>query len=105
MADPYARLLELAQQSRAIVVTGDWEGLETLTAEQEALRAGLPARPPSAARAQLEEAGRVAAETTRIIERGLEAVQTELLLLGRGRRALASYGGPEMPVAALDWHG
>ena len=49
----YERLVALAEQEWSAVTAGAWEDLADVTAEREALRAGLPAVPPAADAPQL----------------------------------------------------
>jgi hypothetical protein len=104
-ADPYAELLELARQERAVVITGDWEAVHALQDLQEELRAQLPARPPAHARTALTEAARLNAETVRIVERGLEGVRAQISDTARGREAAAGYGAAAVRVPRLAWEG
>lgn len=105
MSAPYPRLLELVRGQREIVISGDWAGMAALDEELAKVAAELPDVPPAAMAPLLAEAARLNAETVRIIERNLEGVRAELLELGRGRRMIAGYAGPDLPTAVLDWQG
>ena len=105
MADPYARLLQLAQGELEAVEAGDWERVTVIQGEQAALRDTLAGAPPAWARTSLEEAVRLNAEVARSIQRALAAVQAELVGLGRSREAATGYGAAVERAPGLAWQG
>lgn len=100
MIDRYQRLLDLTHRQRALIDAGDWTGAAGLGAAWQELVDGLPDPAPEDARDVLEEAASIAWSNTAAIEALAVEVSRELEHLGRGRRALASYAGPDS--ASLD---
>ena len=105
MADPYARLLELARSERDAVAAGDWGQVAALQDEQLALRTTLTGPPPPLARPSLEEAAALNAEIARSIERALAGVLAELVAVGRGRAAATGYAAAGERSPGFAWQG
>jgi hypothetical protein len=104
MSERYASLVELARRERDLVDAGRYDDAAAIGEEWRALVATLPSRPPAEARPLLEEAERIVRETVGLIVAARSAAQAELAHLGRGRRALSSYGAAEA-AAAFDSRG
>lgn len=99
-AEPYARLLALAERERELVRAGVGleHELEPIARERAALVATLPARPPRAAAPLLERAVAVQAETSALLEAGVSAARRQLGRLEKGRGAVRGYT-PPLPEA------
>jgi hypothetical protein len=104
MTQAYAQLVELARRERELVDAGRYDDAAAIGAEWRALVVTLPARPPAEARPLLQEAERLIRETVAAIVAARSAAQAELAHLGRGRKAMASYGATRA-VAAFDSRG
>lgn len=88
---PYARLLELASREYELVVQADFEGLERLAAEREALIALLPNTPPETAKPALLECARIQAQTTAALNDARIRVAAEMAETQRGRATAEGY--------------
>jgi hypothetical protein len=91
-ADPYARLVALAQSEHELVLRGDFDSLERIDVERTALVASLPPAPPPAARPLLTAAAEIQARTTAALEEVRANLATELAGLQRGRETARGYG-------------
>jgi hypothetical protein len=87
----YKRLVTLAAREHELVVQEDFEALERLWADRDALIATLPAAAPASARPALIEAARIQASTTTELQRARARVAAELSSLDRGRDTARGY--------------
>jgi hypothetical protein len=97
----YEQLLELTRRQRALIDAGRWPEAAALGNRWQELVDSLPEQAPEEARPLLEEAARIAWSNTAAIEALAHEVAFELEHVGRGRRAIASYGGGSLD-ASLD---
>jgi hypothetical protein len=95
MSDRYQHLLELTRKQRTLIEEGDLTGAAGLGAVWQQFVDGLPERAPEEARPLLEEAASIAWSNTAVLEALAAVLSRELEHLGRGRRALSSYAGPD----------
>jgi hypothetical protein len=91
MIEEYVALLDLTRRQRALLDEGDWIAAATLGDQWQALVEHLPETPPAEAREALTEAAALAWANTASLEALAAGVARELGLVGRGRRAVASY--------------
>lgn len=91
-ADPYARLLELCRRERELVAPERIDDLIEVQRERIALLESLPPEAPPEGREALEEARFLVLETIGELSFAMDNLRAELVHLGRGRTALASYG-------------
>jgi hypothetical protein len=91
-ADPYSRLLELAQSELELVLGGDFDALERIDVERTALVASLPPSPPPAARPALTAAAELQARTTAALEATRAQVAKDLAGIQRGHETARGYG-------------
>jgi hypothetical protein len=89
---PYTRLLELATREYELVMQDDFEGLEQVAAEREAIVTHLPATPPESAKPALVESARIQALTTAALHGARTRLAAEMAGLERGRETAAGYG-------------
>lgn len=89
----YDVLVDLARRERDLIDGCLWDDLLDLQAERSRLVETLPPRPPATARPALEHAMSLNASNEIAIRAALQVAGHALEHLGRGRRALASYGG------------
>lgn len=91
-ADPYTRLLELCRRERELVAPERFGELTEVQSERIALMEALPEHAPPEAREAIEEARFLVLETIGELSFALDNLRADLVHLGRGRTALASYG-------------
>ena len=89
---PYAMLVELASREYELVMQDDFEGLEHLAAERDAIVALLPQSPPETARPALVECARIQAQTTAALHHARARVAADMAGIERGRETAAGYG-------------
>ena len=103
--DPYRRLLELAARENELVADGLLEEAERVIEERERLVASLPPVPPPEARASLERAAALQAQTTGALEAARAGVIEELRRLGTGRTTVRGYAPGAGAAASVDLAG
>jgi hypothetical protein len=89
---PYDRLLTLAKLEHELALQGDLAGLERLDAERRQIVAGLPDKPPPAAKPALVEMAGIQAETTRVLKEARAKLAAEMGQVERTSATAASYG-------------
>ena len=89
---PYNRLVELATREHELVMQDDFEGLEQVAAERDAIVAVLPSTAPESAKPALVECARIQAQTTAVLQLARTRVAGEMAGLERGRETAAGYG-------------
>jgi hypothetical protein len=87
----YERLVALGEKELELVRTGDYEALEQLGAEREALVATLPTHPPVEARAALQRAAALQSQTEGLLTGMVAIGRQQLVRLNRGHTALGAY--------------
>ena len=92
LTDPYTRLLTLAKLEHELAVQGDVDGMERLEAERRSVMAGLPGKPPAAARPLLAEMARIQAETTRVLVEAKGRLAAQMADVDRTSETARSYG-------------
>lgn len=112
MQELYDDLLVLAEREHALLAAGAWEDLAALDAQRRDLLARLPAAAPATARAVLERALAVQAQSSAALAGGVDGLRRELATLSQGRAAVRGYGaagaaaaGPGAASARLDLAG
>jgi hypothetical protein len=90
--DPYRLLVALAEREYALVLEGDFDALEVLMKQRDAVVAGLPGQTPASARPALTEAARIQAKTTAALDEARTRVAGELAALDRGLKTATGYG-------------
>ncbi len=97
LTDPYHRLLTLAKLEHELAVQGDVEGMDRLDAERRSVMAGLPDKPPAAARPLLAEMARIQAETTRVLTEAKNAIAAEMGEVDKTGETARGYGRQATP--------
>ncbi len=87
----YTRLVELANREYELVMQDDFEGLERLYAERQALIARLPNAAPESAKPALVECARIQARTTAALQQARTRVAAEMAETQRGRATAEGY--------------
>lgn len=101
MAGIHDELLALVEREHALVLAGAWEELAALDQRRRDLVAQLPATPPADARATVQRAHAIQAQTSALLAAGIDELRRELGTLSHGRAAVRGYGaGAGMPAAA-----
>lgn len=98
MTEVYERLLTLAKLEHELALQSDLEGLERLDAERRGIVAGLPPKPPEAARPLLAEAARIQAQTTAVLASARDGIAVELGGLERRGETARGYGRLATPA-------
>jgi hypothetical protein len=103
-AEPYERLVALAEQELALAIEPelDPQALSDLLLERDALVAALPGRPPAEAAPSLARAAALQERIT--LELATRAAETKrsLGLVAQGRRTARGYGDRSPVRGALD---
>jgi HEAT repeat protein len=89
--EPYTQLVALAEREHGLTLRGDFETLERLAAQRDALIAALPETPPASARPALIEAARIQALTTAALNDARTRLAAEMAITERGRQTAAGY--------------
>jgi hypothetical protein len=97
LTDAYQRLLTLAKLEHELAVQGDLEGMERLDAERRQVVAGLPAKPPAAAKPLLVEMARIQADTTAVLTEARKRISEEMGEVDRTSETARSYGRQATP--------
>ena len=92
LTEPYQRLLTLARLEHELALQGDFDGLERLDAERQAIVANLPDKPPAAVRAVLLEMAELQEATTAVLSEARSKVAAELGGLERREETARGYG-------------
>lgn len=96
----YDDLLALAERERALLADGAWEELAALDAQRRDVIARLPAVAPASARAVLERALALQAQTTAVLAAGVDGLRREIATLSQGRAAVRGYRAAGAGAAA-----
>ncbi len=91
--DPYAALVALSERQLELAREARVQELPELSVEWRRLSAGLPARPPASARAALERASALHAETRLTLLALRETTLGGLRAAARASRAAHGYAG------------
>jgi hypothetical protein len=91
--DVLDELLALTEREHELVVSCDWEQLAALDAARRDLVARMTTAAPVSARAGLERATEVQAQTSALLAAGVDELRRELTTLSHGRSAVRGYGG------------
>ena len=105
MTDLYEHLADLAADERRLAGEGRLEDLAAVMAERDALVARLPAKPPVSAKAALERAAALQAETTGALRGARDALAVELGRLSRGRTTVKAYTPSGVTAGSVDLAG
>jgi hypothetical protein len=107
-AEPYERLVTLAEEELALVTAAelpDADALDALVAERDRIVAVLPARPPAEAGSALARASALQERTTGELAARLAEARRELDAVGQGRRVARGYGDSSPQRGMLDLAG
>ena len=88
----YDELLALTERAHALVVAGAWEELAGIDRLRREVVARLPAVAPAGARAALERAQAIGAQTGALLAARTDELRRELNALSHGRAAVRGYG-------------
>jgi len=99
--EAYTRLLEFVRRQRDLIAAGAWDELAAMTAEQDETVSSLRVRPPTEARAVLEQADAQAKANTAALTAARGEAVAALVHLNRGRAALHAYAGGD-PAMFVD---
>lgn len=89
--EPYTRLVQLAEREHEALLAGDVEQLEPINRERFQVMAGLPARPPAAARPMLTEAARLQTRNHALLEAAKARIGAQIAASGRTRETARGY--------------
>ena len=98
----YERLADLGELELELVRTGQYEALDQLGAEREALVATLPTHPPVESRAALQRAATLQSQTEGLLIGMVAIGRQQLVRLNRGRQAAGAYAPPVAHSPRLD---
>jgi hypothetical protein len=98
----YTMLLDLARRESELIAAGRWSELVDLEHERRELIATLPSRPPAEARGVLEEAKAIVTRNVASIVEATDRTVAQLALVGRGKQAMAGYGGGPRASSFVD---
>jgi hypothetical protein len=107
-AEPYERLVALAEEELALVSRAELptiQELDGLLTERDHLVASLPARPPTVAGPALARAAAINELTTAALARRVSEVHRSLRQIEQGRRTARGYGGSSRAGGFLDLAG
>lgn len=100
---PYRAVIEQALADGTLIEGGRWADLAAAGPRRDAVMAALPASPPEAALALVEQAERLVHANTLRVVAARDRTRAKLVELARGRRALLGYAGRgRSPAAGLD---
>jgi hypothetical protein len=105
---PYAALVELAEQERALALDGRWSELADLLDRRAAVIGALPAEDPAAARPLLERALAAHAQAHAAMAAVRAGLLAELGGAGQTRAGVAGYRsttGAQAGAVAADYRG